>query len=296
MALPVYGGIEAGGTKMVLVTGDRQGHILEQLTIPTMDPVSTCDQMIAFFRPRRIAALGIAAFGPIQPDPARPRYGDILTTPKPGWRDFPLLSTLQSALQVPCCIDTDVNGAALGESVLGAAKGLKNCLYLTIGTGIGGGLICEGNLVHGAQHPEWGHMLLRPHPSDPAPDGFCPYHKGCLEGLAGGPAIEKRWGVSAKQLPADHPAWALEAEYLAQVCAIAFMTVSPQMILLGGGVMSQPGLLPLVRSLTAEKVNDYLVFSRDIPQMIRTPALFPLSGAYGALLLALRAGGISPDL
>ena len=188
----LFGTLEAGGTKMVLSVGNEANEILEQAVIPTESPDRTIPEMIAWFGARNISALGIGTFGPVDLNPASPAYGCITQTPKPGWRDTPLLPRFRSALQIPVSIDTDVNAAALAEWQLGAAKGLNSCLYVTVGTGIGAGLVIEGRLVHGLMHPELGHMLLRNEPADPVPDGFCPYHKGCLEGLASGPASISR--------------------------------------------------------------------------------------------------------
>ena len=187
--------------------------------------------LIGFFKDKGIEALGIGTFGPVDLKKESPSYGYITTTPKLAWQNHPLLPQLQDALGVPCEIDTDVNAAALAEYTWGAAKGLGSCLYVTVGTGIGGGLVIENNLVHGLMHPEFGHMLMRPIPEDIMPEGICPFHTGCLEGLACGPAIEKRWGVSAKELPRDHIAWSIEAGYLAQMCANAVVCLSPEQIL-----------------------------------------------------------------
>ena len=241
------GALEAGGTKMVLGIADADGRILHSHSLPTRTPNETVPEMIAFFSQHAICALGVATFGPAQVHADSPEYGAILHTPKLAWQGYPLCQTLSRALNVPFACDTDVNAAALAEVRLGSARGLHSCLYLTIGTGIGGGLYCEDRLVHGMLHPEWGHMLLAPRADDPTPEGFCPFHQHCAEGLAAGPAMEKRWGVSARDLPADHPAFDLEAYYLAQVCVNALMTVSPERILLGGGVMQREGLLPRVR-------------------------------------------------
>ena len=234
-------------------------------------------------------ALGIGSFGPLDLNPESKTYGYITKTPKLSWCDYPLMPEFEKALHVPCMLDTDVNAAALCEAELGAAKGLKNCVYVTIGTGIGAGVYCEGNLVHGLMHPEWGHFLLAPRADDPAPEGFCPYHKGCLEGLAAGPAIEKRWGVSAKELAPDHPAWDLEAHYLAQMCVMALMTVSPQKIILGGGVMGQKHLFPMIHKETMRLLGGYLSCVSDVSDLIVPPACFPDSGLIGSLLLAKKA-------
>ena len=282
----IYGALEAGGTKMVLAAADEQFHILDRVSIPTGQPADTVARMVDFFREQRIDALGVGSFGPLDLNPQSPTYGYITKTPKAGWRDYPLLPALLDALQVPGMLDTDVNAAALWEAERGAARGAKNCVYVTVGTGIGAGVYCEGNLVHGLMHPEWGHMLVAPHPDDPMPRGVCPYHEGCLEGLASGPSMEKRWGRPARELPPDHPAWQIEAYYLAQLCMTALMTVSPEKILLGGGVMHQSHLFPLIRQETVRLLNGYLPCVTDGEMLIQPPVGWPDSGLMGALLLA----------
>ena len=291
MAAKYYGALEAGGTKMVLGIADESGSILHTNTLPTRSPAETVPRMIDFFSRYSVCALGIASFGPVQVHPEAADYGTILNTPKLAWQGYPLCGTLSQALHVPFACDTDVNAAALAEARMGAAKGLHSCLYLTVGTGIGGGLYCEDRLVHGMLHPEWGHMLISPRADDPAPDGFCPFHKHCAEGLASGPAIEKRWGMPASEMPDDHPAFDLEAYYLAQVCVNALMTVSPERILLGGGVMQRTFLLPRVRSYVKQLQNGYISSDRlaDLDTYIQSPALYPNSGLIGAALLALSA-------
>ena len=284
-----YGAIEAGGTKMVLAVSDESLNILARKSIPTSTPEETMGEMIAFFKENPVDALGIGSFGPLDLNPDSETFGYITKTPKLSWCDYPLLPELQRALGVPCALDTDVNAAALCEAEMGAAKGLKNCVYVTVGTGIGAGVYCEGNLVHGLMHPEWGHMLLAPRADDPLKEGVCPYHKGCLEGLAAGPAIEKRWGVKGKDLPSDHPAWELEAHYLAQLCVTALMTISPEKIILGGGVMAQSHLFPLIHRETERLLGGYLSCVKDVSALIVPPACYPDSGLMGSLLLAKKA-------
>ena len=293
----LFGTLEAGGTKMVLSIGNERNELLEQTVIPTEMPDKTIPAMAAWFKDRHIAALGIGTFGPVDLSPGSPTYGWITKTPKPGWEDTPLLPPLRDVLGVPAKIDTDVNAAALAEWQLGAAKGLNSCLYVTVGTGIGAGVVAEGKLVHGLLHPELGHMLLRQEPEDPAPAGFCPYHQGCLEGLASGPAMEKRWGTKAQYLPPDHEAWGLEAAYLAQMCMNAVCAFSPEKIILGGGVMQQKHLFPLIRQKTKDLLNGY-IHVREITERIDTyivePGLGTKSGATGALLLAREAYNTFP--
>ena len=287
-----FGTLEAGGTKMVLSVGNENNELLEQASIPTEAPEKTIPAMIDWFRDKGIVSLGIGTFGPVDLKKDSSTYGWITKTPKPGWSDKPLLPPMQEALGVPALIDTDVNAAALAEWQLGAAKGLNSCLYVTVGTGIGAGLVIEGKLVHGLVHPELGHMLLRREEEDRAPDGFCPYHKGCLEGLASGPAIEKRWGRKGYELPPGHKAWNLEAAYLAQMCMNAVCAFSPEKIILGGGVMQQKHLFPLIREKTLSLLNGYVQAEEilnDIDSYIVEPGLGTKSGATGALLLARQA-------
>ncbi len=287
-----FGTLEAGGTKMVLSVGNENNELLEQVSMPTEAPEKTIPARIDWCRDKGIVSLGIGTCGPVDLNPASPTYGWITKTPKPGWSDKPLLPPMRDELGVPALIDTDVNAAALAEWELGAAKGLNSCLYVTVGTGVGAGLVIEGKLVHGLVHPELGHMLLRQESNDPAPDGFCPYHKGCLEGLAAGPAIEKRWGTKAQNLPVGHEAWNLEAAYLAQMCVNAICAFSPEKIILGGGVMQQKHLFPLIHQKTLALLNGY-VQAKEILESIETfivePGLGTRSGATGALLLAKQA-------
>lgn len=286
------GALEAGGTKMVCAIGDENGNVFERMSFPTRMPEETMPDIINYFRERPVEALGISSFGPLNLNKQDPNFGDITTTPKPGWQNYPLLRTLAAALNVPVGIDTDVNGAALAEARLGAGRGLDSLVYYTIGTGVGGGAVVEGRLLHGLVHPEMGHMLLRPCKDDPAPHGFCPYHDGCLEGMATGVAIEKRWGVPAAQLPPEHIAWDIEAEYLAQMCANTIVILSPKKIVLGGGVMHQMHLFPKIRRRTQELLNGYVAndtILHDIDNYIVAPGLGDNAGAAGSLLLALDA-------
>ena len=277
---------------MVLSVGNENNELLEQVSIPTEEPKKTIPAMIEWFEDKKIAALGIGSFGPVDLREGSPTYGWITKTPKPGWTNTPLLPSLKDALGVPALIDTDVNAAALAEWKLGAARGLDSCVYVTVGTGIGAGLVIGGKLVHGLVHPELGHILLRQEPEDPTPVGFCPYHQGCLEGLASGPSIEKRWGMKAQYLSPDHDAWKLEAAYLGQMCMNAICAFSPERIILGGGVMQQKHLFPLIRRKTQELLNGYVqagAVLEDIDTYIVEPGLGTKSGATGALLLARQA-------
>jgi fructokinase len=208
----MYGGIEAGGTKFVCATGTGPDDLREIIRFPTTTPEETLNQAISFFRnqPEELDAIGIASFGPLDPDPRSKTYGFITSTPKPGWANTDVAGTVREAFQVPVTFDTDVNGAALGEQRWGAARGLTTCLYLTVGTGIGGGAIVNGSRLHGLVHPEMGHLML-PRAEGDSFEGHCSYHHTCLEGMATGPALQARWGVPAETLPVDHPAWEFEA-------------------------------------------------------------------------------------
>ncbi|MDA1191783.1 MAG: ROK family protein [Candidatus Poribacteria bacterium] len=291
---PSYGGIEAGGTKFVCAVGASPGDLRDETRIDTTTPDETLSRCIDFFLAREVDAVGIASFGPLDPDPPSPTFGYITTTPKPGWANVDFAGTIQRALNVPVGFDTDVNGAALGEYRWGAAQGLDTFLYLTVGTGVGGGGLVNGKLMHGLIHPEMGHIRV---PQDRAVDpyqGACPYHGNCLEGLTSGVAIEKRWGVPASELPPEHPAWRLEADYLAHALANFACTLSPQRIILGGGVMDQSHLFPMIRERVANLLNGYIQNAAILDRMdefIAPPGLGNKSGVLGAIALAERASG-----
>ncbi len=292
----LYGGIEAGGTKMVCAVGSGPEDMRAEVRFPTTTPDETLGQIITFFQEQQretpLAALGIGAFGPLSPDPAAPDYGFITSTPKPGWAMVDVAGTIGRALSLPVGFDTDVNVAALGEARWGAAQGLTSFLYLTVGTGIGGGGLYNGRLMHGLLHPEMGHILL-PHNrvADPFP-GVCPYHGDCLEGLASGPAMKARWGAAADTLPLDHPAWALEAHYIALACVNFICTLSPQRIIIGGGVMSQGHLFPLIQQEVKSLLNGYVqapAILQHLDIYIVPPALGNQAGVLGAIALAEQA-------
>jgi len=234
--------------------------------------------------------MGVGMFGPVDLRPASPGHGHIMATPKPGWSGTDILGPLQASLGVPVAIDTDVNAAALAEWRWGAARGCDPALYLTVGTGIGGGVIVGGRPLHGLLHPEMGHIPVRRHPDEPASfAGVCPFHGDCLEGMACGPALQERWGVAAESLPADHPAWDLEAYYLAQALTVYLYTLSPQRIVLGGGVMRGPGLAAKVRAWTRMLLGGYIgseLVGERIDDYVVMPALGERAGVLGALALA----------
>jgi len=289
-----YGGIEAGGTKFVCAVGTGPGDIRAEIRFPTTTPDETIARATTFFEQQakevELAAIGIGSFGPVDPDPASATFGFITTTPKPGWRDVDFAGTVSRMLNLPVGFDTDVNVAALGEHRWGAAQGLDTFIYLTVGTGIGGGGMIGGKRMHGLIHPEMGHMRL-PHDwkADPFP-GVCPYHGDCLEGLASGPALQARWGQPAETLPPDHPAWPLQARYLALALANTICTLSPQRIIVGGGVMAQPALYNLVRDQVQSLLNGYIqspAILEDIGNYIVPPGLGNRAGVLGAISLAM---------
>jgi fructokinase len=289
----ILGGIEAGGTKFVCAVGTGPDDVCSEIRFPTTTPAETIGHAITFFKDQakhvELDAIGIASFGPVDPNPASPTFGCITTTPKPGWANADLAGAVGRALGLPVGFDTDVNGAALGEYRWGAAQGLDTFLYFTIGTGIGGGGMVGGKLMHGLLHPEMGHMRL-PHDWQADPfKGACPFHGDCFEGLAAGPAMNARWGQPAETLPADHPAWQLEAHYIALAMANFIVTISPQLIILGGGVMSNPIVFPAVRSQVLELLNGYVqspAILQHIDEYIVPPGLGNRSGVLGAFALA----------
>ncbi len=285
-----FGSIEAGGTKFVCAVGTGPHDLQAEIRFPTTTPQETLERAITFFRTQAqegpLQAIGIGAFGPLDPNLDSPTFGFITTTPKPHWGHIDFVGPLRKALNLPIYFDTDVNVAALGEHQWGAAQGLHTFVYLTVGTGIGGGAMVEGRLLHGQVHPEMGHMPIpHDHLADPYP-GYCPYHHDCLEGLASGPAMQARWGERAEELPPDHPAWELEAHYLAQGIAIWLCTLSPQRIILGGGVMQQPHLFPLIREKVRTAINGYLSLPDSLDTFIVPPQLGNRAGILGALVLA----------
>ena len=284
------GALEAGGTKMVCAIGDESGKIYEQVSIPTETPEITMPKLISYFEERKIEALGIGCFGPIDPDKKSETYGYITSTPKLAWADYNIVGTMEKSLMIPVGFDTDVNGSVLGEVTFGQAKG-KNCVvYVTIGTGVGAGIYIEGKLLHGMLHPEAGHILLSKREDDTY-EGKCPYHKTCLEGLAAGPAIQERWGKRAADLKDDERVWDLEAYYIAQALVDYILILSPQMIILGGGVMHQEQLFPQIRSYVKKMMNGYIKTKEmaDLDHYIVPASLHDDQGIMGALELGRRA-------
>lgn len=289
--MSLLGAIEGGGTKFVCGIGTPDGQILERISFPTTTPEETMGRAAAFFESKEIHAIGIGTFGPIDVNLKSESYGCITNTPKPYWSGFNVVNYLKRHFEVPVGFDTDVNAAALGEAIWGAAKGLNSCLYMTVGTGIGAGAFIEGQLVHGLTHPEMGHTIVRRHPDDTY-EGGCPFHKDCLEGLASGPAIENRWKMKAFDLEAAHFAWELEAFYLAQALLNFILILSPEKIIIGGGVTKQTQLFPLIQRQLDLLLNGYIqhpALTKSNANYIVQPSLCDNAGLTGALALANRA-------
>lgn len=283
----MLGAIEAGGTKFVCAVGDETGKIIERIQIPTTVPEETMSKVIEFFKSHELEAIGVGSFGPIDVNRESPTYGSITSTPKPGWRDYQIVKTLEKEFGVPIGFNTDVNAAALGEVTLGAAKGLDSCLYITIGTGIGAGAIVQGKLLQGLSHPEMGHILVRRHPQDEY-QGKCPFHRDCLEGLAAGPAIEERWGAKGIDLVEKPEVWELQGYYIAQALMQYVLILSPKKIILGGGVMHQKQLFQIIHTYLKEFVADY-VHLPELSDYIVSPGFGDHAGITGSLMLAKQA-------
>jgi fructokinase len=288
----LYGAIEAGGTKFVCAVGKETGELIGKEVFDTISPEVTIPKICEFFSSYDIEAIGIGCFGPIDINKESPTYGYITSTPKLKWQNFNFVGTLKEKFQIPVAFDSDVNVAALGEKLLGAGQNVNSCMYITVGTGIGAGLYTNGHTLQGISHPEMGHILVQPHPEDTVFEGNCPFHgKKCLEGMAAGPAIEKRWGKKGIELPEDHPAWEIEAYYLAQALMNFILVTCPEKIVMGGGVMKQKQLFPLIY----EKLTDLLAGYLQFPQLTREnlesyivpPALGDEAGVKGALMSAV---------
>lgn len=291
----LIGGIDAGGTTFKCALANSEGRLLASQRVPVTSPEATIGGCVDFFRwelkerGARLSCLGIASFGPIDVDPASPDYGTLFATPKPGWAGTRLSARFFSALGVPVILDTDVNGALAAELDRGAAKGLASAAYVTVGTGIGASIWAGGSFLGKPSHPEFGHIRVERHPEDRDFAGSCSFHGACLEGLASGPAIAARFG-DPEDLPSDHPAWDIEAYYLAQACLSLYLTARPQRILLGGGVMLAEGLVPKVRTAFGQLMKGYLGLSEgDVEALIQRPALGDDAGLFGAISLARQA-------
>lgn len=296
--MALYGAIEAGGTKFVCAIGTGPDHIESQISIPTTTPQETLNTVTNYFSEylapskRKLDAIGIACFGPVDLDKSSKTCGHITMTPKPGWVNTEIAGYFERAFSVPVGFDTDVNAAAIGEHRWGAGKGVESLIYLTVGTGIGGGAIVDGKPLHGLMHPEMGHVLVRQDKQKDPFEGFCPYHQNCLEGLASGKAVDLRWGKHASELPDDHPAWDLEADYLAQGLVNYILVLSPERIIIGGGLMQKSVLYQKIRDKVLAYLAGYLAvrsLTAQIDRYIVAPGLGTRSGICGALALAIQA-------
>ncbi len=298
----LYGGIEAGGTKFVCSVASGPGKVVEEVRFPTTTPEETLGKAIHFFHPYvdsgQVKTIGVGCFGPLDLNPNSLTYGFITATPKPSWSNADVRGRLQRALHVDIAFDMDVNAAAVGESIWGASQGLDPSLYLTIGTGIGGGYLINGKPLVGLLNLEMGHVRI-PHSRELDPfDGSCPFHGDCFEGLASGPAIEKRLGVKGATIPEDDPFWEVEAEYIASALMNYILTLSPRKIILGGGVMQRDFLFPKVRDHVRQLLNGYVAsrsLVEDIDRYIVPPGLGNQSGSMGAIALAMQLEGSNND-
>jgi fructokinase len=299
----LYGAIEAGGTKFVCAVGHMPDRIVQEHVIPTTQPLETMTNVVRFFeamqqRHGALAGIGIASFGPLQLQRGSPEWGRLLQTPKPGWSNASLIEPLRA--QWPACpieIDTDVSAAALAEALLGAAQGMRSLVYITVGTGIGGGVVVNGESLRGWMHPEMGHIHVRRDPRDVAFQGACPFHGDCLEGLASGVAIQRRWGSDLSKLPVGHEAHSIVAYYLGQLAGTIVLMLSAERIVFGGGVMSNGALLPHIRAVMSDMLAGYIP-ARDpegaVEEIVVHSHLQGRAGLLGALLLARRAAADAP--
>jgi fructokinase len=285
----MFGGIEAGGTKFVCAVGSSPEHLVMQ-HFPTTTPAETIARAAEFFAGHKeLRSIGIASFGPLDLNPASKTFGHITSTPKTAWRNFDFAGEVARTTKLPVAIDTDVNGAALAEARWGAARGLDTFVYITVGTGIGGGGLVNGKVMHGLLHPEMGHLRVPHDREDDAYAGCCPFHGDCLEGLASGPALYARWGRAPETLPSEHPAWDLQAHYLALGIQNIICTLSPQRVILGGGVMQRAELFIAIRKKVQVLLNGYVTSAAlldGIDAYIVPPALGDRTGVLGALALA----------
>lgn len=280
----LVGAIEAGGTKFVCAIGNESNEIIERVSFPTTTPEETLAHVFEFFDQYELASIGIGSFGPIDINEESETYGYVLSTPKLAWKDFDFLGAMKERYDIPMGWTTDVNAAALGESEKGAAAGLDNVMYITIGTGVGAGAIVNGQLLEGIGHPEMGHLLVKPHQDDHY-DGFCPYHGNCLEGMAAGPSINGRLDMAGKDVDPDHQVWDFMANYIGQALVAYTVILRPERIILGGGVMHAPKMLDKVKEAFDALLGNYV----DVPELdsyLVKPGLGDNAGITGAILLA----------
>lgn len=296
----LFGAVEAGGTKFICGVGNDSGILIAEQRIETRSPEKTLPKVVEFFQEqsikheKKIRRIGIGSFGPLDLNPRSSSFGHITSTPKKGWPDTDIPEYLRLQLNCECSIDTDVNAAAYGEYLWGAGRGLDSLVYFTIGTGIGGGAIIQGIPLHGLVHPEMGHMIVDHDLSEDPFPGVCPYHNDCFEGLANGPSLHARWKSEPEKIPNNHPAWDLEATYIARALHSVVTILSPQRIILGGGVMQQPSLLPKIRKLVQMSLNGYVrsdLITSGIDDYIVAPLLGNKAGVLGSLALAIKPPG-----
>jgi fructokinase len=291
--MSLYGGIEAGGTKFVCAIGTGPEDLQNEVRFETTSPKETINRTLDYFKEQnskeKLQAIGIGSFGPVELNMDSSNYGFITFTPKPGWSNINIYGLIKEELKIPVGFNTDVNAAALGEYEWGAGQGLNNFIYLTIGTGIGGGVIINGRLLHGLQHPEMGHICIPQDIKDDPYEGNCPFHKNCFEGLASGPAMKNRWGKSPEDLNKNHKAWDLEVQYISLALTNYICTLSPERIIIGGGIMEQKKLLPLILTSVKKMLNNYIHMEEitdNIEEYIVLPSLGKEAGILGALVLA----------
>jgi len=292
---PIFGGFEAGGTKFNCVVGRGDGEIISRTSFPTRKPDETLFKVYQFFNQQEknlgsIKAIGIAQFGSVEINPLSKQFGILGKTPKPYWSNTDVRSYFSKRFNIPIAIQTDVNGSAIGEHYFGVAKKIKNFVYITVGTGIGGGVYVNGELLQGASHPEIGHMLMANNLDDDEFVGCCPYHKNCLEGLASGTAMKERWNVNGSELSEDHPGWDLEAHYLALLCVNLTSFYSPELIVFGGGVMKQKHLISRIQQTFLKLTNGYFgnKIDGDIKKYIVLSMFEGNAAEKGVLVMAQR--------
>lgn len=292
-------GIEAGGTKFFTTIGDMDGNVIERHRTDTTTPQETMSEVLEILKNYQtkyeIKALGLGCFGPIDINTKSKTFGFITNTPKIAWQNFDIISSIKSVFNGPINFNTDVNAAAICEQLWGAGAGLENLLYLTVGTGIGGGAICNNRIIQGATHTELGHIAIPQNLKDTF-EGCCPFHSNCLEGLASGTAINKRWEVSsASKLDDDHIAWQFETEYLAKAISSLVFTLSPEKVILGGGIMHKTILFEMIHSNLKKYINNYFDYPalQDMTNFVVPASFGDNTGVKGSLALALQAFNIS---
>ena len=291
--MAIMAAVEAGGTKFNCGLGDENGNIIDQVSIPTTTPEETMKKVIEYFKDKKFDVMGVGSFGPIDPIKGSKTYGHITKTPKAYWSDYNLIGELKKHFDVPMEFDTDVNGAALAEAWWGAGKGFKNVMYITVGTGIGAGATVDGKMLQGLTHPEMGHISVKRHPEDTF-EGTCSFHGDCLEGMAAGPAIEKRWGKKGIELAEDNRVWEMEAYYLSQALVNYILILSPEKIIMGSGVMKQKQLFPLIHKNVKEMLNGY-VDKKEILEDIENYIIYPGLGDYAGFIGSFALGKLAME-